>query len=126
MYRGRFLGIFVLVIAQFLIGSIHVSAGLLLLLAEPDVYSIYTLVFGMLVLLFAYALWTSRSWGWTGTIAISLFVTAVDSLTLLNLPSIPGIPKAAAIFEILYSLFVIVYLSQAHVRMKYKVLKEPK
>jgi hypothetical protein len=126
MYRGRILGIVVLVIAQFLIGTIHVSAGLLLLSAGPDVYSFYTLVFGMLVLFFAFALWLGRSWGWIGTIAISLFVTAVDSLALLNLPSIPGIPKTAAIFEIIYSLFVTVYLSQTHVRTKYKVSNEPK
>jgi hypothetical protein len=50
-----------------------------------------------------------------------MFVIAVDALTLLNLPSIPGIPKAAAVPEIIYSLLVLLYLSQTHVRIKYDI-----
>jgi hypothetical protein len=44
-------------------------------------------------------------------------------LPLLNLPSIPGIPRFAAVAEIIYSLVVLLYLSQTHVRNKYKISK---
>ena len=126
-YKGRILGIVVLTVAQFLIGSIHVFFGVWLLSATSDIsaqspliYSIYTLVFGLLALICAYGIWRGKSWGWHGTVAVSLFVIAADALTLLNLPSIPGIPKPAAIAEIAYSLAVLLYLSQKHVRAKYK------
>lgn len=120
-FRGRILGIAVLVVAQYLIGAIHVSLGLLLLYASPDIYSLYTLVFSVLVFVFAYALWNGRSWGWIGTVAVSLFVITADSLALLDLPSIPGIPKFAGFGEITYSVLILLYLSQAHVRSKYKI-----
>jgi hypothetical protein len=126
-YRGRILGIVVLVVAQFLIGIIHVSSGVLLLLQGiietfstsmqvPEIYSVYTLVFGLLIFIFAYAIWIGNRWGWIGTVTVSIFVILVDSLTLLNLPSIPGIPKFAAVAEIVYSLLILLYLSQTHVR----------
>jgi hypothetical protein len=130
-YKGRILGIVVLAVAQFTIGVIHVFFGFWLLFAGssvasvisprlPEIYSVYTLVFGLLVLIFTYGIWLSRSWGWNGTVAVSVFVIMADALTLLNLPSIPGIPKLAAAAEIGYSLVVLLYLSQTHVRAEYK------
>jgi hypothetical protein len=127
-------GIMVLTVAQFTIGVIHVFSGFLLLFASPsttfilsaqlpEIYSIYTLAFGLLTLIFTYGIWLGRSWGWNGTVAVSLFVIVADALTLLNLPSIPGIPKLAAAAEIIYSLMVLLYLSQTHVRAKYKIFK---
>jgi uncharacterized membrane protein (DUF2068 family) len=128
------LGIVVLAVAQFTIGVIHVFSGFLLLFASPsanfiisgqlpETYSIYTLAFGLLTLIFTYGIWLGRSWGWNGTVAVSIFVIVADALTLLNLPSIPGIPKLAAAAEIIYSLMVLLYLSQTHVRAKYKIFK---
>jgi uncharacterized membrane protein (DUF2068 family) len=125
------LGIVVLAVAQFIIGVTHVFFGSLLLFAGasitfvisaqlPEIYSVYTLVFGLLVLIFTYGIWLSRSWGWNGTVAVSVFVIVADALTLLNLPSIPGIPKVAAATEIGYSLMVLLYLSQTRARVEYK------
>ena len=131
-YKGRILGIVVLAVAQFTIGVIHVFSGFLLLFASPsttfilsaqlpEIYSVYTLAFGVLTLFCAYGIWRGRSWGWHGTVAVSLFVIVADALALLNLPSIPGIPKLAAAAEIVYSLIVLLYLSQKHIRAQYKV-----
>ena len=133
-YKGRILGIVVLAVAQFTIGVIHVFSGFLLLFASPsttfiisaqppEIYSIYTLAFGLLVLICTYGIWLGKSWGWNGTVAVSIFVIVTDALALLNLPSIPGIPKLAAAAEIIYSLMVLLYLSQTHVRAKYKIFK---
>lgn len=126
-YRGRIPSLVVLVVVQFLIGIIHVFSGVLLLLwgsiatlstsmKTPEIYSIYTLLFGLLIFIFTYAIWMSKRWGWIGTVAMSILVILVDSLTLLNLPSIPGIPKSAAVVEIIYSLLILLYLSQINVR----------
>ncbi len=111
-YKGRNLGIIVLVVAQVLIGIIHVSSGFFLLFSKPDVYGGYTLIFGFLVLFFSYGLWHRRSWGRNGTLAVSAFVIAADFLALFSLPSIPGIPKLGAFGEIIYSLLIVGYLSQ--------------
>ncbi|HTY75430.1 MAG TPA: hypothetical protein VMD05_07690, partial [Candidatus Nanoarchaeia archaeon] len=59
--------------------------------------------------------------GWIGTFAVLLFVIAADSLTLLDLPSVPGIPKFACYGEITYSVIIMLYLMQAHVRKKYGI-----
>ena len=118
-FRGRNLGMVVLVVAQLLIGTIHVFSGFLLLFSNPTIYSIYTLVFGMSILIFAYGLWFRRSWGWNGTVVISAFVIVADLLTVFNLPSIPGIPKLAAAGEIGYSLLILSYLFQTTVRSSY-------
>jgi len=126
-YRGRILGIVVLAVAQFMVGIIHVFSGVLLLYwgaigtystsnGVAEVYSLYTLLFGLLTLIFTYSIWMGKLWGWIGTVAVSIFVVLVDSLTLLNLPSIPGVPKFAAVAEILYSLLILLYLSQTNVR----------
>lgn len=128
------MGIVVLAVAQFTIGVIHVFSGFLLLFASPsttfilsaqlpEIYSIYTLAFGLLTLIFTYGIWLGRSWGWNGTVAVSIFVIVADALAFLNLPSVPGIPKLAAAAEIVYSLMVLLYLSQTHVRAAYKVSK---
>jgi uncharacterized membrane protein (DUF2068 family) len=87
---------------------------------SPLIYSVYTLIFGLLTLIFASGIWLERSWGWIGTIAVSIVVVVADALTLLGLPSIPDIPRSAAAAEIAYNLIVVLYLSQPRVRMKYK------
>jgi len=134
-YKGRSLGILVLTAAQLLIGAIHVFFGLLLLTFEASIlqatvaYDVYTVVFGLLVLVFAVFVWQGKKAGWIGTVAVSLFVIVADALTVLNLPSIPGIPKSAALTEIAYSLVVVLYLLQDNVRKKFlrltKVLLKP-
>ena len=125
-YKGRSLGIIVLTAAQLLIGVIHVFFGLLLFAFEnltfiqgTIAYNAYTVVFGVLVTVFAVFIWQGKKAGWIGTIAVSLFVIVADTLTVLNLPSIPGIPKSAALTEIAYSLVVVLYLLQDNVRKKY-------
>lgn len=133
-FKGRILGIVVLTVVQFIIGVIHVFSGFLLLSASPsavfvisaqlpEIYSIYTLAFGLLTLIFAYGLWLGKNWGWNGTVAVSTFVLIADTLTLLNLPSIPGIPKLAAVAEIIYSLMVLIYLSQTPAKAIQKASK---
>jgi len=130
-YRGRSIGIVVLTVLQFLVGSVHVFFGLWLLAAgsqptfvsgqSPEVYSVYTMAFGLLVLIFTSGIWLGKRWGWGGTVAVSVFVVVADALTLLSLPSIPGIPRFAAAPEIIYSLSILLYLSQTDVRIKYKI-----
>jgi hypothetical protein len=125
-YKGRTKGIVILVISQLIIGAIHAFFGLLLLtfenfsfLTTTAVYDIYTFIFGLLALVFAIFIWQGKKIGWIGTIAVSLFVIAADSLTLLDLPSIPGIPKFAGFTEIAYSVLVVGYLLQTKIRRKY-------
>jgi hypothetical protein len=60
-----------------------------------------------------------KKWGLLGTIGVSTFVVVADSLTVLDLPSVPGIPKLAAALEITYSLLVITYLLQHSLRDKH-------
>ncbi len=125
-YYGRSLGITALTAAQFLIGTIHVIFGLWLLTSEITAgsqatipYDIYTVTFGVLTLLFAGLIWQGKKLGWVGTVIVSLFVTVADALTLLDLPSIPGIPKFAGPLEIAYSVLIICYLFSPHVRRKF-------
>ena len=124
-YKGRSLGIIILTGAQLLIGIIHILFGFLLLAYEElflkasAAYYFYTIAFGLLVTVFAVFIWQSKKIGWTGTIVILVFVTIADCLTLLNLPSIPGIPKIAAPTEITYSIIVIFYLLLPHVKNKF-------
>ncbi len=135
VYKGRSAGIVLLVGIQFLVGFIHVVFGIWLLSAPrfeafalfstgslaSDIYSIYTIVFSIVTVAFTVGLWIGRKWSWVGTVAVLLFVTVADSLTLSNLPSIPGIPKFAGFGEISYSIILIIYLSQAHVRKLFKI-----
>jgi len=126
MYKGRSLGIVVLTAAQIFVGAIHVFFGFLLLAFEnlnflqaTVAYDVYTIIFGGLTVVFAVFIWQGKKAGWIGTVAVSLFVIAADSLTLLDLPSIPGIPKFAGFTEIAYSVLIIVYLCKSQVRKKY-------
>ncbi|MGA2386554.1 MAG: hypothetical protein ABSG33_08475 [Candidatus Bathyarchaeia archaeon] len=126
-YKGRSLGIITLTVAQLLIGVIHLLVGLTLLAAEilnrqgSLAYDVYTVAFGSLILVFTAYIWQGKKAGWIGTCAVLLFVILVDSLTVLGLPSIPGIPTFAAPTEIGYSIIVIVYLSLPHVRRRFLV-----
>jgi hypothetical protein len=127
-YRGRSIGIVVLVSAQLFVGFIHVFFGLLLFAYSNNTflqgtlaYNTYTVVFGVLVSFFAWLIWQGKKAGWVGTVAVSLFVIAADSLTLANLPSVPGIPKSAGAVEIAWSLIVIAYLCTKKVRVKFGV-----
>ena len=123
-YKGRSLGILVLVAAQLFIGAIHALFGVLLFSFGSDVlpatyaYDVYTLVFGLLVCVFAWFIWQGKRAGWIGTVVVSVFVTVADALVVLRLPSIPGIPLFAAPTEIVYSLLVIGYLFTGKVRKK--------
>ena len=131
-FRGRYLGIVLLVIIQLIIGLIHLTFGLAMILGYysvatysifPMVYSVYTLVYGLLTLFFTCFIWMGKRFGWIGTIAVSLFIIIVDSLAvfdLVNILSIP-VPIIAAIGEIPFSILVVVYLLQNHVRAKYNI-----
>jgi hypothetical protein len=114
---GRTVGVVALTVAQLIIGVIHVFSGALLFAYEnftqlpaTAAYDIYTLVYGLLVLIFAVYFWRGKWIGWVGTVAVSAFVIAADMLTLLDLPTVPGIPKGPATAEIIYSVIVIGYL----------------
>jgi len=130
LYKGRSIGILTLTIAQLFIGAIHFFFGFLLLAFEnlsfiqaTIVYDFYTIIFSVLTMFFAVFIWQGKKLGWVGTVAVSLFVLAADSLTLMNLPSIPGIPKFAGFGEITYSVLVLGYLLQVGVRRKYFISK---
>ena len=124
-YKGRSFGIMILTSAQILIGVIHTLFGFVLLASENSflkatvTYDFYTIAFGLLVLVFAVFIWRGKKIGWLGTIAVSVFVSIADALTLMGLPSIPGIPRFAAPTEIGYSIFVVFYLLLPHVRSKF-------
>ena len=128
-FKGRFLGIAVLVAAQFFVGVIHLDFGFVLLSSSfsavfsltPMIYSIYTLAYALLTLLFAYLIWAGNRSGWLGTVTVSLFVIFADSLTVLGLLSFLGIPTFAAFGEIPFSILVVAYLIQPHVNSKYRV-----
>jgi len=133
IYKGRSLGIVILTVAQLIIGAIHVFFGFLLLAFEnllfiqaTIVYDFYTITFSVLTIVFAVFIWKGKKLGWVGTIAVSLFVIVADSLALLNLPSIPGIPKFAGFGEITYSVLVVGYLLQVGVRRKYSISSKMK
>ena len=133
IYKGRSLGIVILTVAQLIIGVIHVFFGFLLLAFEnllfikaTIIYDFYTIAFSVLTIVFAVFIWKGKKLGWVGTVAVSLFVIVADSLTLLNLPSIPGIPKFAGFGEITYSVLVVGYLLQVGVRIKYSISSKMK
>ena len=113
LIAGRRMGVVILVSLQSLIGLIHFFFGLWLLsISMSDyTYSLYTVFFGLATILSAFGLWIGKGWGWFGTVSTLTFVVIADALTLLNLPSIPGIPKFAAVAEIIYSLILLLYLS---------------
>ena len=49
----------------------------------------------------------------------SSFIIIADSLRMLNLPSVPGIPIIAGFGEIPYSIIVVAYLLQGHIKREY-------
>ena len=125
-YKGRNLGIVILTAAQVLVGAIHAFFGLWLFSGEnlsgipaTGAYDVYTFIFGLLTLGFAVLIWQGKKTGWAGMIAVSLFEIAVDSLVVLNLPSIPGVPKFPVYTEIPYSVLVVYYLCLKRVRGKF-------
>ena len=131
-FRGRYPGIFFLVIIQFIVGLIHLIFGLAMSLEYysvatystlPMVYSVYTLVYGLLTLFFTYFIWVGKRFGWIGTITVSLFIILVDTLAVFDLSNILGIPVpiVAAIGEIPFNILLSVYLLQNHVRAKYNI-----
>jgi len=129
-FKGRFFGVAVLVAVQFLIGIIHVAFGFAMLSGSfsvaavsvtPLVYSIYTAAYGLLTLLFTYLFWVGKSLGWIGTASVSSFVIIADSLTVLGLLTVLGIPPLAAVGEIPFSILVVAYLLQPHIRAKYRI-----
>jgi len=122
-FRGRSIGITTVSALQFLIGGFHVFFGFWLLTASQSItpffslesstiYCIYTITFGLGTAILSCGIWLQRNWGPLGTIALSMFVVIVDSLAVLDLPTIPGVPKFAALTEILYSIVVSAYLLQ--------------
>ena len=130
-FKGRFLGIGLLVTIQFINGLIHTFFGLLLVLGiyvpfastsnAPSVFSVYTLIYGVLTILFTYLLWKGNHSGWVGTVAVAAFIIIADALTVVDLLTFLGIVKTAAILEIPYSLITVLYLLQSHVRTKYGI-----
>ncbi len=130
-FRGRLVGIAVLTGIQAINGIIHTFFGSVLLLGSyfpfapssnaPLIFSLYTLSYGLLTIFFTYLFWKGNRLGWIGTVAVSLFVIIADSLTVLDLLTFLGIIKTAAIGEIPYSLLIVFYLLQNHVRLKYDI-----
>jgi hypothetical protein len=113
-FKGRYPGFFVLLILQFLVGAIHVTIGLSLVFAASGelFYSIYTFLYGILSIIFAFGLWLGKKSGYLGIIILSLFVIVVDTSTVLGVSLIAGVPRAAALGEIGYSLIIMSYLFQ--------------
>jgi len=130
-FRGRFLDISFLIGIQVINGLIHTFFGLVLVLGNyismaassnaPSIFSFYTLIYGILTLLFTYLLWNCKRLGWIGTATVALFVIIADSLTVFDLLTFLGIIKTAAILEIPYSLVTVLYLIQTRVRTKYGI-----
>jgi uncharacterized membrane protein (DUF2068 family) len=88
---------------------------------EPSkVYGVYTIAFGFGAVILGYGIWLRRNWGTLGTVGLSMFVVAVDSLAVLDLPTIPGVPKFAAFAEIAYGIIISAYLIQFKISTKWK------
>ena len=123
-FKGRYLGILVLVVVQYIVGLIHIIFGFAMLSGNfslasysmtPISYSVYTFVYGCLALFFTYLVWAGKRLGWIGTIAVSSFVILADTLAVFNLFNALGIPRTAAICEVPFSLLILIYLLQNHV-----------
>jgi hypothetical protein len=121
-FKGRYPGVFILVILQLLMGTIHAVIGFFLIFVMSGVliYSVYTVLFGLFTIVFAYGLWVNIKSGWLGTIFLSLFVIIVDISTVLDLPLIAGVPRSAAFGEIVYSLIILLYLFQPKIIQLFK------
>ena len=121
-FKGKYPGVFVLTIVQFLGGAIHVAIGLGLTFAMSGemVYNVYTFLYGVFSIIFAYGLWAGKKSGWLGTIIVSLFVIVVDVSAVLGVSLIAGVPRTAALGEIVYSLVVLLYLFQPKIVRVFK------
>jgi hypothetical protein len=127
--KGRFLGVFVLVAIQSIVGIIHIFFGFTMILGNysvafssaPLIYSYYTFAYGLLTLFFTFLFWKGDRLGWIGTIVISAFVILVDTLAAIGLFNVLGIPNLAALGEIPYSFFIVFYLFEDHIRSKYLI-----
>ncbi len=116
-FKGKYLGVLILVFVQIFVGAIHaaIALGLILGAYGEFVYSLYTFLYAIFTISFAYGLWLGAKSGWVGTVSISLFVIIVDVSTVLNTPLISGVPRSAAFGEIVYSLTALLYLFQPKV-----------
>ena len=141
-FRGEFLGLFFLAIAQFLMGAIHVVAGIFLLRAPyvfsstfpvteiTPIFGVYTFLYGLLTLIFAYGLWTGNRWGWIGTIILCMIFIIMASSTLL-LTEIRGVPiftrridiERMHIIDVTYTFVVLLYLIQPHIKRSFSRIK---
>ena len=121
-FKGRYPGVFVLVILQFLVGAIHAAIGLGLVLAASGElgYNVYTFLYGVFTIIFAYGLWAGKKSGCLGTIIVSILVIVVDVSAVLGMSLIAGVPRPAALGEIVYSLVVMVYLFQPKIIKLFK------
>ena len=121
-FKGRHPGVFVLAILQVLGGAVHAIIGLGLIFAVYGKlhYNVYTFLYGVFIIIFAYGLWTGKKSGWLGTIIVSLFVIVVDVSAVLGVSLIAGVPMAAALGEIVYSFVVLLYLFQPRIIQVFK------
>ena len=121
--KNRNFGIFVLVTIQVILGLIHLFFGLTFSSTVPRTYNVYTIVYGSFTLVFSYLIWKGKRLGWMGIVAIAVFIIIIDILAVFeisNLLHIPA-PKEVAIGEIPFSILVLVYLFQKHIRSKYRI-----
>ena len=132
MFKNRYVGILFLVIVQLIVGFVHLFFGLALIsgcftfISHSNIqtlYTVYTLVYGSLTTFFTYLIWKRKGLGWIGMVAISIFVIVVDTLAVFDISNIFSIPapKFAAIGEIPFSILVLAYLLQSHIRSKYNI-----
>jgi hypothetical protein len=121
-FKGIYPGVLVLIIVQFLGGVVHtiIGFGLIYAVSGELVYNVYTLLYGIFTMIFAYGLWTGKKSGWIYTIIVSLFVIVVDISTVLNIQLIPGVPKSAALGEISISIIFLAYLLQPKIVRVFK------
>jgi len=129
-FRGRYLGVTFFVIVQFIVGIIHIFFGLAMLSGSfsfasysvtPIVYSFYTFAYGCFTFFFTYLVWITSRFGWIGTVAVSFFVILADTFAVFNVINFLGIPELAAIGEIPFSIVIILYFLQYHIRSKFNV-----
>ena len=121
-FKGRYPGVFVLVFLQFLVVAIHAAIGLGLVFAASGElgYNVYTFLYGVFTIIFAYGLWSGKKSGYLGTIIVSILVIVVDVSAVLGMSLIAGVPRPAALGEIVYSLVVMVYLFQPKIIKLFK------
>ena len=116
--KGKYVGVLVLTVVLFLNGAIHttIGAGLAFFGIGEMVYNLYTVLYGILQIIFLYGLWNGKTYAWIGTILVSIFIILIDVCTTLGIQIIPGVPTSAAIGEIVVSLGIIVYLFQPKIK----------